>query len=151
MSDPSPSRRAAATSLGAAAVFDPTVDDVAAAVRDLTGGLGAAGAIDAAGVAQALAASLRSTRPDRRIVVVAHHQQPMSVRSGSLIFSEIAVTGSHIYRSGDIARVIADLAVGTYPLDEWVETIDLDRVVDDGLVRLRNQEANKILVTLAAE
>lgn len=148
--DPSAARREAASSLGAHAVIDPANDDVAAAVRDLTKGLGADAAIDAAGVPSALSAALRSTRPDGTIVIVAHHHQPLALRSGHLIFSEIALTGSSVYAKDDIAWVIEAMQRGVYPLDGWVTTIELDRVVEDGFMALRDHRVNKVLVRLGA-
>ena len=148
--DPSPARRATASALGAQTVMDPASDDVAAAVRDLTNGLGADAAIDAAGVPSSLSAALRSTRPDGTVVLVAHHHQPLALRSGHLIFSEIALTGSSIYDADDIDWVIEAMQRGAYPLDDWITTIELDRVVEDGFMALRDQRVNKVLVRLGA-
>ena len=111
-------------------------------------GLGADASIDAAGVPSALSASFRSTRPDGRVVVVAHHHQPLALRSGQLIFNEIALTGSSIYDTDDISWVIEAMQRGAYPLDEWITTIELDRVVEDGFTALREQRVNKVLVRL---
>ena len=85
------------------------------------------------------------------VVVVAHHHQPFPLRSGSLIFNEVSLTGSLIYESADFAWVIDALARGRYPTEGWVTTIDLDRVVEDGLLALREQAANKILVDVAGD
>ena len=38
-------------------------------------------------VKAALRAALRSTRPDGEVVLVAHHYEPLELRSGTLIFS----------------------------------------------------------------
>ena len=149
---PGPRRVAApAVTLGAQHVFDPADDDVVDAVRSLTDGLGADRSIDAAGSDAALAAALRSARPDGVVVVVAHHHQPFPLRSGSLIFNEVSLTGSLIYESADFAWVIDAMTRGRYPTDGWVTTIDFDRVVDDGLLALREQAANKILVDVAGD
>ena len=113
--DPAPARRSAAVALGAQHVFDPADDDVVDAVRSLTDGLGADRSIDAAGSDAALAAALRSTRPDGVVVVVAHHHQPFPLRSGSLIFNEVSLTGSLIYESEDFAWVIDAMAARSLP------------------------------------
>ena len=49
--------------------------------------------------------------------------------------------GAHAFPS-----VIEEMALGSYPLDGWVETIPFEGVVDLGLERLRRQEGLKILV-----
>lgn len=144
--DPSPERRATALLLGAREVIDPGTDDVAALIRDLTAGLGASAAIDAAGVPSSILSAVSSTRPDGIVVVVAHHHQPLPLRSGHLIFNEVVVTGSLIYDAGDFAWVIDAMQRGSYPLDSWVTTIGFDRVVEDGFEMLKNQRANKIVV-----
>ena len=146
--DPSSERRRAAQVLGAVVVLDPAVDDVGASIRDLTGGLGAAASIDAAGVPASFAALLRSTRPDGIGVLVAHHAHPLALRSGNLIFNELVLTGSSVYDADDIAWVIEAMGRGVYPLDGWTTTIDLDRVVEDGFEALREQRVNKVLVRL---
>jgi len=150
VADPSATRRAAALILGAEEVIDPATEDVAASVRDLTDGLGAHASIDAAGVATVVAMALRSTRPDGTVVLVAHHHQPLSLRSGHLIFNEVAITGSSIYDADDVAWVIDAMGRGVYPLDGWIDVIELDRVVEDGFEALGEQRVNKVLVRLDA-
>jgi (R,R)-butanediol dehydrogenase/meso-butanediol dehydrogenase/diacetyl reductase len=146
--DPSPSRRSAALALGATCVIDPS-ENVVAALRDATSGIGVAASVDAAGAESAFQAAVRTTRPDGVVVIVAHHHEPIQLRSGSLIFGEVQVTGSAIYDSSDVAWVIEAMEAGAYRLEGWVTTIELDRVVDDGLTPLRSRESNKILVSLA--
>lgn len=149
VSDPSAERRSVAEKLGCTRVLDPTEDDIAAAVRDLTGGLGAAGAVDAAGVEVAFQSSLRSTRPDGVVVLVGHHHAPINLRSASLIFNEVTVTGSLTYGPGDYAWVIERMARGALPLDEVVTTGGLDDVVSDGIEAMHRHEALKFMAVLS--
>lgn len=146
MSDPAEMRRRVAASLGAILVVDPTTDDVVAAARDLTDGLGAAGAVDAAGVGPAFKAAVAGTRPDGTVVVVAHHHDgPVPLRSNNLIFTEVNVTGSNIYRD-EFDLVLDAIATGGYPLDEWVTTVPFDRLVTGAFEPLAHQEALKVVV-----
>jgi hypothetical protein len=39
---------------------------------------------------------------------------------------------------------------GAYPLNDWITTIELDRIVEDGFEALREQRVNKVLVRLNA-
>lgn len=151
VSDPAPVRRDAAVALGAEQVLDPSSDDVVEAVRDLSAGGGAAGAVDASGVEPALTAALRSTRPDGVVVVVAHHQGPLDLRSWSLISTEVQLTGSLLYQPEDYRAVIEAMDRGHYPLDGWVDTIELEGIVEAGLEPLRRQELNKVLVSLGSD
>src|SRR5215211_5302855 len=146
VSDPSPMRRRVAAGLGAELVIDPSSDDPVAAARDLTGGVGAAGAVDAAGVPGALRAAVASTRADGTVVVVAHHHDGgLPLTSGHLIFNEVHVTGSAMY-TDEFPLVLAGMAAGHYPMTGWVTTVAMDRIVEDAIEPLARQEALKILV-----
>jgi Zn-dependent alcohol dehydrogenase len=68
-SDPLDWRRAAAASMGATTVLDPTADDVLAATRDLTG-VGADYAFECAGVAALAAVGVEATRAGGSTVLV---------------------------------------------------------------------------------
>lgn len=150
VSDPAPWRRDVARGLGAELVLDPVADNVVEAVRDLTGGLGAAGALDAAGAASAFKAAVAGTRPDGTVVVVAHHHgHPLPLTSSALIFNEVRVTGSAVYLD-EFPDVLAAMAQGAYPLDGWVTTVPLADVVTRGLAPLRRQEALKVLIDVQA-
>ena len=70
VSDPVASRREIAKALGATHVLDPSRDDVLAAVRDLTGGIGADYAFEAAGVAALVTQCFFAARMGGTIVVV---------------------------------------------------------------------------------
>ncbi len=69
-SDPVPARREMAKALGATHTLDPNKDDVLAAVRDLTGGIGADYAFEAAGVAALVTQCFFAARMGGKIVVV---------------------------------------------------------------------------------
>lgn len=149
VSDPSATRRDAARLLGATHVVDPAATDPVAALRDLTGGAGAAGSVEAAGVAATVTAAMDGTRPGGSAVVVAVHARPIPVSRNALVRREVDLRGSMIYDRDDFAAVIEGMRAGSYPLDGWVETIELDDVVD-GLAALRAQRANKLLVRVGA-
>jgi (R,R)-butanediol dehydrogenase/meso-butanediol dehydrogenase/diacetyl reductase len=147
--DPSPLRRAVLERLGARVTLDPGDCDPVAAIRDLTGGRGAHASVDAAGVPSAFNAMLHGTRVDGTAVVVAIHHAPVVIPPFDLLMPEVNITGvamsAHAFPS-----VIAAMARGDYPLDEWVETIPFENLVEDGLERLRRQEGLKILVDVAS-
>ncbi len=148
MVDPAPARRRAAAALGAQAVLDPASEDVAAAIADLTGGLGADAAIDAAGVPAALRSAVACTRPDGIVVVVAlHHGSVLPVSGGQLVFSEVHLTGSLTYLD-EFPEVLRDMAAGVYPLEGWVTTMSVEMLMRDGFAQLRQQQAIKVLVSM---
>lgn len=145
VSDPSLHRRTAAIMLGADHVVDPSKDQVSDVIAELTDGLGADGAIDAAGVSETVDAALANTRPDGRIVVVGMHTQPITIPPMALLTSEVVLTGNGLYHD-EFPEVIQAMADGCYSTDGWVSTIDFGRVVEDGLIPLHAQKATKLLV-----
>ena len=131
--------------LGARVTLDPSDCDPIAAIRDLTGGRGAHASVDAAGVPAAFNAMLQGTRVDGTAVVVAIHQHPVVIPPFDLLMPEVNVTGVAISVNA-FPSVIDAMALGTYPLDGWVETIPFEALMERGIERLRRQESLKILV-----
>jgi (R,R)-butanediol dehydrogenase / meso-butanediol dehydrogenase / diacetyl reductase len=148
--DPSAPRRAVLAALGARHVLDPGACDVVAAIRDLTGGLGADASIDAAGVPKSFAAMLHGTRVDGTAVVVAIHHQPVVIPPFDLLMPEVHLTGVALSVNA-FPSVIAEMARGSYPLTGWVETIPFDGVIEQGIERLRRQQGMKIVVDVAGQ
>lgn len=148
MVDPSPQRRATLTQLGVKTVLDPRDGDVVAAIKDLTGGRGAAVSVDAAGVPAAFQTALSSTAVDGQLVVVAIHTKPLQIHPMELLMSEVKISGIAL-SCNTFPSVIEEMAAGTYPLEGWVETIPFERIMSDGFERLHRQEGMKILVDVA--
>lgn len=69
----------AARELGATDTIDAAVYDVAEAVRDLTGGIGADVVIDAGNTARTFNLSLEVARDKGRVVVLSFHTQPITI------------------------------------------------------------------------
>lgn len=111
--DPSPRARALAAELGAHAVVDPADVDVAAYVRELSGG-GAAVSLDCLGHPAVAEASVRCLRPRGRHVQVGlllgddARAVPMDV----VVARELDVLGSHGMPSGDYPEMLAMIAAG---------------------------------------
>jgi threonine dehydrogenase-like Zn-dependent dehydrogenase len=72
-------RLEAAREMGATDVIDASANDVAAAVRDLTGGTGADIVIDAGNTARTFNLSLEVARDKGRVVVLSFHTQPITI------------------------------------------------------------------------
>ena len=148
LSDPSPARREVLRAIGAERILDPRRCDVVDAIKDLTGGRGADASIDAAGVPAAFQAALHGTAIDGKVVVVAIHSRPLEVSPMDILMSEAHITGVALSCNA-FPSVIAEMAAGAYPEAGWVETIALDRLIEDGFERLHRQEGSKILVDLS--
>jgi (R,R)-butanediol dehydrogenase / meso-butanediol dehydrogenase / diacetyl reductase len=149
VSDPSPARRAVLQAIGVERVLDPSKYDAVAAIKDLTGGRGADASIDAAGVPQAFQAALHGTAIDGNVVVVAIHSKPLEVSPMDILMTEAHITGVALSCHA-FPQVIEQMAQGAYPQAGWVESIPLDRLIEDGFERLHRQEGSKILVNLTS-
>jgi len=142
--DPSPLRRGVARRLGFDEVLDPTESDPVLALRELTDGVGVAGSIDAAGVQVALDAAIASTAVDRTVTIVAVPMGPLSIQPQPFRANLIRLTASTGRQ--DFPGTIAAMDRGDYPLDGWVSTIPLERIVEDGFEPLHRKERMKVLV-----
>ncbi len=146
--EPAAARKAKAPGAGADVVLDPTEVDVPTAVRDLTGGVGADGAFECAGIDAVLAGAIGSVRPGGTVVNVAIWGHPATVAMNDLVLSEVSVIGSLAY-CGDHPDTIALLADGTVNAEQFITArIGLDELVDGGFRELiDNKEKHvKILV-----
>ncbi|MEP7244231.1 MAG: 2,3-butanediol dehydrogenase [Gammaproteobacteria bacterium] len=148
--DPSAQRRAALKKIGARFVLDPAEGDIVAAIKDLTGGLGAHASVDAAGVPASFKAALASTAVGGKLIVVAIHTRPIAIEPMEILMSEVQISGIAL-SCNTFPSVIAEMETGTYPAEGWVETIPFDRILSDGFERLHRQDGMKILVNVAGD
>lgn len=119
VSEPTADRRAVIEKLGAV-VIDPTSEDLAAKVDELSGGLGADAFFDAAGSAAAFAQGLALLGAYGRLVVVAIHGAPVSIDLWPMQADEKRIIGVMGHTQTDFDEVIEGLARGAYPADGWV-------------------------------
>ncbi|GAA3162203.1 zinc-dependent alcohol dehydrogenase family protein [Blastococcus jejuensis] len=89
--DPVPGRRDAAAALGADLVLSPD-DDVAAAVRERTGGLGADVTIEAVGVPDSFDLAVSLVRPGGRVANVGVHGKPTTLHLEELWIKDVTIT-----------------------------------------------------------
>jgi (R,R)-butanediol dehydrogenase/meso-butanediol dehydrogenase/diacetyl reductase len=147
ISEPSADRRAVIEQLGAAALVDPTSDDLGASVRDITDGRGVDVAFDAAGAGAAVSTAPGALTPGGRLVVVALHERGFEFNPTRLVMAETSMVGALAYMPQDFDDVIAALAAGKYTAEGWVEDIAVDDVVE-AFEALRQGVGMKMLVTV---
>jgi (R,R)-butanediol dehydrogenase / meso-butanediol dehydrogenase / diacetyl reductase len=145
VSELSPERRKGIESLGAEHVLDPTSDDLVARVKEVSGGLGAHLAFDAAGAGPVVQQALGALGATGILVVVALHAKGSDFNPTSLVMGEKSMLGSLAYMPQDFDDVITAMDEGRYDASGWVDVIGLDEV-DDAIHRLREGEGMKILV-----
>ena len=147
VSETSPERRAAITTLGAKNVVDPRSTDLGEATAALSDGVGATVVFDAAGVGAAVTDSVPVMAPRGSILVVGIHERPFDFNPTSLLLQEVAVVGSLIYTAADYEAVIANMAKGVYDTAGWVHHATLDELTSS-YDELRAGRRMKILVDL---
>jgi len=152
VTDPSAARRERALELGADLAIDPTAEDVATAVRAVTGagafGLGARAdaVIDCAGAPEAFHAGLKSVRHGGRMVLAAMYSRKVELRPDRIVEKELRVLGSMGYRD-EFPDVIARLADGSVEPEAFVShTFPLAEIVDAFRVQAGRDDALKVLV-----
>jgi L-iditol 2-dehydrogenase len=125
-----------ATELGAARVIDVQRDDLAAIVREESGGAGVDVAFEVSGAAPSAASCLASLRPLGQYIQVGHFGKPIEVPLDHLGFKQLRMAGSVGYTEATWRRTMQLLAEGLkpsrivthrLPLDQWSEGFELFR------------------------
>lgn len=149
MSELSEARKAKALSTGVADhVIDPSVDDVAERVRELTGGVGADVCFECTSVNVVLDQLFDAVKPAGVIVNVSIWSKPATIDMQKLVLKEIDLRGTIAYVR-DHAASIALVQEGRVTLAPFITSrIGLDDLVDEGFDTLinRNETAVKIIV-----
>ncbi|CAA7263286.1 unnamed protein product [Cyclocybe aegerita] len=143
VSEPAQIRRNLASKHGATLVLDPLNPNnpVDAAVLKATNGVGVDVAFDATGVQAAVDTALLSVRPHGTFVNIAIWEQRPSLDMNLVVFREITVTGSAVYR-GHHPELLEAVASGKlHGLDDLItRKIALENVVDQGFKALINEK-----------
>ena len=108
--DPLPERRELATRLGATATLDPTSEDVAEAVAELTGG-GADGVVEAAGRPDTILQATRLVRVGGSVAVVGIPPAPVELNIADLLMRNVTLRQGLGYL-GDMGRLVALIRAG---------------------------------------
>lgn len=149
ISEPSALRRQKALETGVAVhVFDPSSDDVAARVLELTDGVGADVAFECTSVQPALDMLFDAIKPTGIIVIVSIWGHPATLEMQELVLKEVEVVGTIAYVNShpETIRLVQE---GKVDLEPFITAkIGLDDLVAQGYDTLihRNETAVKILV-----
>lgn len=150
VSEPNPKRRALVGAFGVATVLDPLTDDVPAAVRDLTDGIGVDVAAECSGSQGGLTVALDSLRAHGTATQVGLHTKPATIDPMALSNKDLSLIGTWCYPVYDFPRIIALIATGSYPVQRVLtEVISVTDVVTRGFDRLLDPDgdAQKVLVS----
>lgn len=150
--DVDPAKLALAGALGADDAIDARSEDVAAAIREATGGDGADVVMEATGVPASPSIAIHAARRGGRVVIVGLQAEPppVDVFDAALREVDLTTTVAHICDTNlpESLGVLAQTEVAGQVLDR---VISLERIVEDGLAPLAEGRAGgKIVVEVAS-
>jgi threonine dehydrogenase-like Zn-dependent dehydrogenase len=154
--DVQPARLAKALELGAGAVVDSSVEDVAARLIELHGDAplragdhrpGTDIYLDAAGVPAVIETVQRLAKHGARLSVVAVHKKPVEMDFGAILSSELTITMSMGYPT-EIFEVTQDIIAAWERYGKIIsDTVPFDRVQDALALASTPGAADKVVVT----
>ena len=145
VSEPSPLRRALAARIGCRAV-DPLAEDLAEIVAAWTGGRGADVYVECAGTQATLDSAFSLTKPDGRILLIAHYRQTPRFNLETFVRG-----GRSLYPMGaddvsdEAVRLVAEGAVDLEPLVS--HQFPLEQATEAFEVACDTQQSVKVLLT----
>jgi (R,R)-butanediol dehydrogenase/meso-butanediol dehydrogenase/diacetyl reductase len=150
VAEPNPNRAALAAGLQVGPVLDPTVDDFAERIAELTGGVGVDVGVECSGTSAGLGTCLDSVRSRGGIVQTGLHTKPASLDAMKLSAKDVALVGSWCYLITDWPRIIRLIAARKYPVAQAVTaTVDLEHVVARGFDALVDPKSEHLKVLVA--
>ena len=122
VTDLSPHRRAMARRLGADLALNPQEDDVAALVRERTGGLGAHATIEAVGIGPTVAQSLALARTGGHVTWIGNSAPKVELNMQEVVTRELTIRGTYGFAE-EFPRAIAALAAGRIDVTPLIERV----------------------------
>ncbi len=147
--EPSPSRQALATAVGASRVLDPSALVVPSIAEP---GLIVEDSVDVvlecSGKRAAMEAGLAQLKRGGTLVLVGAGIEPPHFDSNRILLNELVITGSYEYGSDGFEGALALLASGTLPIDHLLEpdAVSLDGLLDAMRDLAEGRLAGKVLV-----
>ncbi|HKE64169.1 MAG TPA: 2,3-butanediol dehydrogenase [Micromonosporaceae bacterium] len=155
IAEPNPNRADLARGVDVGPVLDPTRDDFADFIANLTHGVGVDVVAECSGSTPGLATALSSVRRRGAIVQTGLHTKPATLDGMALSAKDVSLVGSWCYLITDWPRIIRLIASGKYPVGKAVTAqIPLEQVVPRGFDVLIDPRGDQLKVlaspTLAA-
>ncbi len=125
VADLSEARLAVAKRLGAVRVVNPRTADLAAIVREETGGEGADLAVDAVGGAVTKRGSLDAVRPGGAVVWIGLHENPLTFDSFSVTLPEKQILGTYAAKLDDLKLALEWMSTGKVDARTWTTKFPL--------------------------
>ncbi|MFL5799649.1 MAG: 2,3-butanediol dehydrogenase [Actinomycetota bacterium] len=150
VSEPNDARRTQAERLGAD-VFDPGATDVAAELRERTGGLGVDCSIECSGAQAGLDLCVDATRAAGYVAQIAIHVGPRTVIPETWTWKDLTIGGIWSFKIYDTPRILAQIAAGRLPVERIVTgRIDIHDLVPLGIDRLADPAGDQVKILVSA-
>ncbi|WP_027863073.1 2,3-butanediol dehydrogenase [Marmoricola sp. URHB0036] len=151
VSEVNPVRASLARSLDVGEVLDPSETDVAAWVKDRTGGIGFDAVIECSGNERALQTAIAAVRSAGRISQTGLHTKAASIDPMVLAEHDITLAGTWCYPVHDWPRIIGLISSGRYPVEKVVTAqIAMADVVQAGFETLLSPTGDQVKVLVQA-
>ena len=136
---------------GAAHVINSRRQDLDAAVRDLTGGLGPTVVIEAVGRPETFLAAVELVAFTGRVVYIGYAKEPVTYETKLFVQKELDIMGTRNALPEDFREVIQMLVAGNFPVDDAISAVVPMSEVSEWLRRWDYQpdQITKIMVQVS--
>jgi len=149
VAEPDAARRAAAVKLGAAAAFDPLAEDIAAYVRQFTGGRGAEAIFFTAGGVPAIKPALPALAKGGWLMLYGsiHPKGDLDLDPNDVHYRELVITGSFSHDKESFRQSVAMLNSGIVSVSPFVSERVPFLNVDQGMRRAMSKDTYRVVLT----
>ena len=152
LSEVNPKRRELARSLDVGELLDPRSTDVAAELKDRTGGIGVDAVIECSGNEIALQTALAAVRASGSISQTGLHTRPAAIDPMVLSERDITLRGTWCYPVTDWPRIISLIGGGRMDVEQVVSArIDMADIVEKGFETLLSPTGDQVKVLVRAQ
>ena len=152
LSEVNPKRQELARSLDVGELLDPRATDVAAELKDRTGGIGVDAVIECSGNEIALQTALASVRASGNISQTGLHTRPASIDPMVLSERDITLRGTWCYPVTDWPRIVSLIGGGRMDVEQVVSArIDMADIVEKGFETLLSPTGDQVKVLVRAQ
>lgn len=151
VSEVNATRAALVASLDVGEIVDPSRMDVAAWLKERSGGIGVDAVIECSGNERALQTAVRAVRSSGRISQTGLHTRAASIEPMMLSEHDITLSGTWCYPVYDWPRIISLVASGRYPVEKVVSAqIAMADIVEKGFETLLSPSGDQVKVLVNA-
>lgn len=148
VSDPDPARRDTARALGADFVVDPTVTDVPAFAREITGGLGYSSCVVTSPAPAAFSSAVDALAKAARLNIYTAYEEKMMipVDANAIHRNELLITGTEGRLEEDFLQAVRMLSFGKVDVKPLISATTSFSTIDEGFRTALSKHAFRVLL-----